>query len=263
MVEDLLTQIVLCTGAIENKIIFYDSKDHFLLINAKVDVGIEDNSIIIPDIQAIIDAAIPSTSPYTPTIDEYVTPGLRTPPRTSSNISALNQGKRNKSSAATITLESVRLCIGKQKNKKNRTGKSRIYTDTPEKNSETEQSVNLESDELNDDFSDFEYENSPYLLLNDDIIHENDYLVVKFQLKSNIVHCIGTVTEVINVEDFEIKFLRQKSLSYQFFYPAVEDKATVDRAVIIPKLPALNSPKTTRTSSLISFDINLSSYTIK
>ncbi|KAF5281403.1 hypothetical protein FQA39_LY17799 [Lamprigera yunnana] len=81
--------------------------------------SIKDNPIILPDTQPIIDAAIPSTCSYIPTIDEYVPPRLRTQPRISSNISVLNQGKRNKSSAATITPKSFRLlhrpCIMKHK----------------------------------------------------------------------------------------------------------------------------------------------------
>ncbi|KAJ8950792.1 hypothetical protein NQ314_007778 [Rhamnusium bicolor] len=186
------------------------------------------------------------------------------------------------------------------------TGKSRIYTDTPEKNrleelereresrmrkqeerkrqrvmkqifrehnkklkivsreninlstssSDTDWSLVFESDDLSDEVS--EKENTIELLQDDDIINENDFLWVKFPVKSNIICYIELVIEVINLNEYLIKFLHCKKPGYNFFYPVVDNISTVDRCDILLKLPAHNSAKMARTSSLLSFRINLS-----
>ncbi|KAJ8948256.1 hypothetical protein NQ314_008451 [Rhamnusium bicolor] len=155
--------------------------------------------------------------PSIPTITPSTSHTPLTPPKIS-NIIDSNQG-----------------CVKEQKNGKNNRGKSRVYTDTPEKNrleelereresrmrkqkerqrqrvmkqifpehnkkskivsrenrnlstssSYTDRSLVFESDNLSDEFS--EQENTIELLQDDDIINENDFLLVKFPVKSNII----------------------------------------------------------------------------
>lgn len=125
--------------------------------------------------------------------------------------------------------------------------------------SDTNQSLYLESDDLSDEFSE---EENTKLLQDDDIIHENDYLLVKFPLKSNTLFYIGKVLEVTNYSEYLIKFLRRKTSDYTFYYPVIDDISTVDRSDIVLKLPQPTSAKTARTSSFLSFRINLSVYNI-
>lgn len=44
---------------------------------------------------------------------------------------------------------------------------------------------------------------------------------------------------------------------FKFYYPLVEDTSTVDRYDLVLKLPQPNPSKTARTSSLLTFNINL------
>lgn len=126
--------------------------------------------------------------------------------------------------------------------------------------SDTDESIELASDDMSDDFSDMESAN---LLTDDDIIQQDDFVLVKFPLKTSIYYYIGRVVEVINSNEFVIKFLRRKTPGFKFYYPLVEDTSTVDRYDLVLKLPQPNSSKTARTSSLLTFNINLSMYNIK
>lgn len=222
-------------------------------------------------------------------------------------------GESSKSFTGAVTPESVRPyprpCIERKKkeNKKSRKGKSRIYTDTPEKNrleeieqerenrrkkkedikkrrvmrqvfseqnkkdktasknnrrpsttsTETDQSLVLESDDLSDQFSE---DIAMDLLKDDDVINKNDFLLIKFPSKTNVVHYVGMVTEIINPNEYMVRFLRRKVPSDKFYYPAVEDTSIVDRCDIVLKLTAPEAAKTARTSSLFSFKIDFSTY---
>lgn len=122
----------------------------------------------------------------------------------------------------------------------------------------------LESDGVSEEFSEEEQEdeNVVKLLQDDDEIQLNDFLLVKFPLKTNIIYYVGKVTEVINLHEYSLNFLRRKTPGYTFFYPVVEDISTVDRQNVVLKLPVPTSAKTARTSSLLSFKIDLSTYNV-
>ncbi|KAK9744406.1 hypothetical protein QE152_g7781 [Popillia japonica] len=102
--------------------------------------------------------------------------------------------------------------------------------------SDTEESIALEADEISDDFSDV---GNVHLITDDNQIHQNDFVLVKFPTKMTAVYYIGEVLECLNLNEFQIKYLR------------------LDRSDLVSKLPAPNSA---RTSSLLTFIINLSSY---
>lgn len=195
--------------------------------------------------------------------------------------------------------------IKKQQTKKNRQGKSRIYTDTPEKDrlqqmeneresrkkkqeerkrqkvikqvfpenkklkvtrkdstssSEDDQSILLESDDQSDDFS--EEENSLEVLNDEDIINKNDFLLIKFIVKSTTIHYVGKVIDIIKPNEYMIHFLRRKVPGYKFIYPVVDDISAVNRSDVVLKLPQPSSAKTARTSRLLYFAANLSTYFI-
>jgi len=67
---------------------------------------------------------------------------------------------------------------------------------------------------MSDDFSDMESAN---LLTDDDIIQQDDFVLVKFPLKTSIYYYIGRVVEVINSNEFVIKFLRRKTPGFKFY----------------------------------------------
>lgn len=126
--------------------------------------------------------------------------------------------------------------------------------------SNSDESIVLESDEISDDFSDLE---NVHFITDDDEIHQNDFVLVKFSLKISVSYYVGKVIESLNLNEFPIKYLRRKVPGYKFYYPLVDDISTVDRSDLVLKLPEPNSAKTARTSSLITFNINLSSYNVK
>lgn len=120
----------------------------------------------------------------------------------------------------------------------------------------------LASDDVSESFSADEEENL-YLLTDDDIIAMDNFLLVKFPTKKNERCFVGKVTKVYDQQEFEVTFLRCKSSTYKFYYPAVSDESTLDRKDIIARLPEPKSSKTARTSSLLSFDFNFSKYNDK
>lgn len=164
-----------------------------------------------------------------------------------------NRYKRKK----TTKKESVTRQVFTQQTKNKNEGKKNKKKTVSSSDSESNESIILESDEVSDDFSDVDYS-----LTDNDELDKNDYVLVKFASKTTIVHYVGIVTEVLNLNEFEIKFLRRKQPGYKFYLPNVEDKSVVDRGDIVLKLPPPNSAKTVRTSSLITFSVNMSSYNV-
>ncbi|KAK9692600.1 hypothetical protein QE152_g35052 [Popillia japonica] len=136
----------------------------------------------------------------------------------------------------------------------------KIIRKTSTSNSDTEESIVLEADEISDDFSDVE---NVHLITDDDQIHQNDFVLVKFPTKMTAVYYIGKVLKCLNLNEFQIKYLRRKTPGYKFYYPLVDDISAVDRSDLVSKLPAPNSAKTARTSCLLTFNVNLSSYNVK
>ncbi|XP_074035914.1 uncharacterized protein [Leptinotarsa decemlineata] len=126
--------------------------------------------------------------------------------------------------------------------------------------SDSDESILLESEEISDDFSD---EENVHLITDDDDINKNDFVLVKFPLKMTVSYYVGKVIESLNLNEFQIKYLRRKVSDYKFYHPLVDDISTVDRRDLVLKLPKPNSAKTARTSSLLTFNINLSSYNVK
>lgn len=87
---------------------------------------------------------------------------------------------------------------------------------------------------LSDDFSDLE---NVHFITDDDEIHQNDFVLVKFSLKMSVSYYVGKVIESLNLNEFQIKYLRRKVPGYKFYYPLVDDISTVDRSDLVLKLP--------------------------
>lgn len=102
------------------------------------------------------------------------------------------------------------------------------------------------------------------LLLDDEDINKDDYLLVRFPTKRNVKYYVGLVVESnVHADEFEVKFLRKKK-TYGFCFPDVEDIATVLRSDVVSKLPPPTSMKaTSRLSSYIKFDVNFANYNIQ
>ncbi|XP_074034144.1 uncharacterized protein [Leptinotarsa decemlineata] len=107
--------------------------------------------------------------------------------------------------------------------------------------SDSDESIVLESEEISDDFSD---EENVHLITDDDDINKNDFVLVKFPLKMTVSYYVGKVIESLNLNEFQIKYLRRKVPDYKFYYPLVDDISTVDRRDLVLKLPKPNSAKT-------------------
>lgn len=82
-------------------------------------------------------------------------------------------------------------------------------------------------------------------------------------MKSYIKYYVGKVLEPINLNEYQMQYLRRKPPRFMFFYPLVDDiSIIVDRIDIVSKLPTSNTAKTARTSSLFSFNVNFDSYNL-
>ena len=69
---------------------------------------------------------------------------------------------------------------------------------------------------------------------------EGDFVLVQFATKKIIVYYIAQVLGNCGVNEYEVKFLRKVS-KHTFRFPAVEDKASVERGDMVAKLPPSKS----------------------
>ncbi|KAG5898716.1 hypothetical protein JTB14_020910 [Gonioctena quinquepunctata] len=103
-----------------------------------------------------------------------------------------------------------------------------------ESSSDSNHTVVLDSDDVSGDSD-------------DDIMNENDFVLVKFCTKVEVIYYIARVISAKSTE---------------LFYPLVDDISIVERDDIVLKLPEPNSAKTARTASLLLFYINLSGFDV-
>lgn len=89
-------------------------------------------------------------------------------------------------------------------------------------------------------------------------IESGDFLLIKFATKTAIVHYVGRVENEINSE-YEISFLRKRGRGYVF--PNVLDISNVSKEDVVLKLPLpCKSGGSDRLFSIYSFEIDLSSF---
>ncbi|KAI4455691.1 hat family dimerization domaincontaining protein-related [Holotrichia oblita] len=100
------------------------------------------------------------------------------------------------------------------------------------------------------------------ILLDDDVIHCNDYLLVKFPTNKRTLHYIGRVESCNNNVSYVLNFLRKYRSGFRF--PDLQDISTVSREDIVSKI--LNpeaAPGTSRMSSLFNFNVNFNGYNVQ
>lgn len=97
--------------------------------------------------------------------------------------------------------------------------------------------------------------------LSDDVVlNVNDFVLVEFAGKREVVMYVGQIEEVEDKgESYKVKFMRKNNDSWKFYFPAQEDSSSVERKDIKMKLPQPNlSGGTARAVSAMTFSINLS-----
>lgn len=240
-----------------------------------------------PDFQTAVVISISSLTPDRSTESDGVTPS------TSKAV-----GQELGSNKVIPSLEEIRPLpkAEPRKNLQKRTkGKSRIYTDTPEKTqleeqyaakkqktvkadkvkavkrkvvvskedtSDSDEGAEFKSDEDNDGLTDEDPE--PNLLCDDEETKIGDYVLVKLAHKTRFKFYVGCIQAVYGHSDFDIKFLRKKHGGSFFFFPEVEDLSQIERNEIISKLPnPVSVPGTARTAGYLSFNVDFSFYDVQ
>lgn len=175
-------------------------------------------------------------------------------------------------------------------------GKSRIYTDSPErarieemgrlkmtktiltaKKSKAPPKVtpdkgsSSEESEISMTFSDSDIDSDMSIdsngvmsnkLLDSDILQPGDFVLIRFSQKQKDILYAGQIIETYDHNDFDIKFLRKAGS--KFVFPMLDDITQVSRKDIECKLPKPNESRgTTRTSGHLLFEIDLSQYNIR
>ena len=111
------------------------------------------------------------------------------------------------------------------------------------------------SDDISDECNDIEE-------FDDENLDKGDFVLVRFPLKTKMIHYIGQILS-INNETLEVKFLRRKGLSNTFKFPDVEDISNVDKDDILSKLSTPLTSGTARTALCFKFPYNFSNLTVK
>lgn len=90
-------------------------------------------------------------------------------------------------------------------------------------------------------------------------LEPGDFVLVKFQVKSSLVHYVGRVENKICSSEYEINFLRSKGKG--FVFPNVSDISSVAKEDIVLKLSRPSkSGGNDRIFSVFMFDVNLNSF---
>lgn len=106
---------------------------------------------------------------------------------------------------------------------------------TKVKRSSTKESQESDSDSFaSDDNTD---EEELAFVVDGDQIDQGEFLLVQFATKKSIVYYVGHVEGQYGPTEFKIKFLRRRNQSSMFYFPMVDDVASVEISDIIAKLP--------------------------
>lgn len=220
-------------------------------VNNSTETVLSTSTQVAPEIEVV-----PSTS--TPITPEIVRPFPKAAPR--KNIS---QRKKVKSRVLTETPEKNKIeeetVAREQKQQKLQANKMKRNicktTPTTKKNAEIPEIETSESDE------DIVYASSDESEDFTDIAkyEQNDYILVKFATKKLCNYYVGQITEIFAVDsEFEVTFLKRikgKGTSSTFHFPETEDISIVPIEDVVLKLHPINNSNysTSRTQSFISF----------
>lgn len=148
--------------------------------------------------------------------------------------------------------------------KQGKTVKTILFDSSSDENDSYEEMQGGTSDEVSDDentvdanFHFPELDKEPSI---------NDYVLVEFKKKANIIYYVGKILQQKNYKnEFEVNFLRRSTKSRNsFVFPVEEDIGLVlesDIKLILSKYLVLGQTK--RQQSLIKFEINLSMYDVR
>jgi hypothetical protein len=110
---------------------------------------------------------------------------------------------------------------------------------------------------------DFDEDNLPDELLDDETVSVGDFVLVRFSTKKKVLYFVGHVQELLDCDEYLVKFLRRRK-NYGFCYPAVDDISSIPRKEIIAKLPKPQEIKgTARQASYIKFSVSFSNYDVQ
>lgn len=186
---------------------------------------------------------------------EAIRPFPKAPPRSEKPRGR----KKGKSKILTETPEKEALELQKIENKKKVSVTKKVFPTPVDSSSESDTfSVHDFSDgPLSDEDVDMEVPNK----INYEDLYVGEYIIVKFCTKKTVVHYVGQIKEKANYE-VQVAFMRKKGM--KFYFPQTEDISTVELSDVVCKLPSPSNIKgTERTQSLISFKFNQSQFNFR
>ncbi|XP_072387018.1 uncharacterized protein [Diabrotica undecimpunctata] len=152
-------------------------------------------------------------------------------------------------------------------------GKTRILTDTPEKeellqNESHEEKKNITKDSSDEDLETIlANENEHYSLeqqeneeiLSSSKLREGDFVLVKLASKKNIAHYVAKIVDVLD-DEYMVKYLKTVIGNNKFVYSA-EEVSCVSEGGIIKKLPSPDLVETSqRQQNMMSFNVKFDTY---
>ncbi|KAF5278025.1 hypothetical protein FQR65_LT15826 [Abscondita terminalis] len=196
----------------------------------------------LPTASSIIDSSIIVDSTKCSTLTKLVSPEQIKPfPKALPRKKTARQ-RQGKSRIYTTTPEKVRLEeIAEKRNlKKIKQVSKKVKFDSKQKtqnirsSSESESEVEMSLSDSINDVSDEELLG----LCDDDQLNVGDYIVVKFPTKRTVIHFVGQITTIYNDTEMEVNFLRKKKTENgTFVFPDVQDISLVLRGDVVFKLP--------------------------
>lgn len=123
------------------------------------------------------------------------------------------------------------------------------------------QKKRFSDDDLSNLSDDFQANDDVLMLLDDEVIRSNDYVLVKYPTKKRTLHFVGIV-ESCNKDDYVVNFLRKYKSGFRF--PDLQDVSNVSREDIVSKIPnPVEAPGTSRISSVLKSNVNFDGYNIQ
>jgi len=92
----------------------------------------------------------------------------------------------------------------------------------------------------------------------------NDFVLVNLSTKKHKLAYIGCITDILDENEYKIKFLRRRGNSQKFCYPLLDDVSDILRDNILLKLARpYSNAATSRTQATLKFNIEFSAYESK
>lgn len=196
--------------------------------------------------------AVPSTS-ATDMSPEFVRPYPKAGPRKTD----MRGRKRGKTRILTDTPEKDELLADEQKRQVSSLKKVKVSKQVfAESSSDSDGSEVFQrsSDDSDEDYSNEQFD------FDTETVKSGDFVVVKFATKKSLMYYVGVLLSDVNDEGCcDINFLRKSHRrQLSFVWPTVEDTASVEKENIVMKLPEpQKSGGTERTRAVFNFEVDL------